>query len=196
MKVPDNPSESLRRLNPHLFGTRPPPVEQVFDRLPRRTNAGRDGREWEWLVAEAAARYERDGVLRLRKVTPPARVVGGGKDRKVVFLDNPFLDFVGVWSARGGRALLCECKDTSGDRLRLGDGGLTDKQADALWQWHRSGAAAFVLWRAHSGVCLIPAWEVAASASGGAKSVEFPCGFVVAQADPLRFLPALEAAYP
>lgn len=98
------------------------------------------------MVEKSAATYV--GKLRLRKVDPPARIMGGGAGRRVIFLENPFLDFVGVWTECGGRAVFIECKSTAKPKLTFdSDGGITTTQLDALRNWHNAGAVAFVLWQ-------------------------------------------------
>lgn len=174
-----NASNAVRRLNPRLFaaqralglahdavpdrGPLLPPVEPEPEPETRqRTNAWSDGREWEETISATALEYERNGVLRMRKVSPPSRVVGGKGDRKVIFMTNDFLDFVGSWMQRGGRALFLEAKQTHEDRLPLArPGGLTEQQVRALRDWTLASAATGVLWRCPSGVFFIPYRDVA-----------------------------------
>lgn len=86
--------------------------------------------------------------MRIKKVEQPIRIFGG----RTIHLENPFLDFVGVWTERIGRAVFFEAKSTLKDRLPLGNNGLSDKQLDSLHRWRVAGAVAFLLWE-HRGEC-------------------------------------------
>ncbi len=108
------------------------------------------GRGFEQQVENSAAHYERQQILLLRKVEPPTRVVGGGAARKVIFLDNPFLDFVGSWTERGGRMIVLEAKETHEPRLSYG-GGLTERQLEAMHRWWQVGAAVGLVWNWQTG---------------------------------------------
>jgi len=120
-----------------------------------RTNRNNDGRAFQDEVLKSAGRYV--GKLRLRKVDPPVRLLGGGEFRKVIFQKNPFSDFIGCWTERGGQMLCVECKSTSEPKLQFGNGGVTDDQIDQLINWSAAGAVAFVLWQWRMmGVRLIP----------------------------------------
>jgi penicillin-binding protein-related factor A (putative recombinase) len=116
-----------------------------------RTNRHNTGLAFQEAIYRTAAEYQHDGVLRLRKVDPPTRVVGGGANRRIIFQPNPFLDFVGCWTERRGRAVFIEAKSTSEPKLPFdSSSGVTTSQLDSLRHWHNAGAVAFVLWE-HAG---------------------------------------------
>lgn len=116
-------------------------------------NARNDGRRFEDLLERVLAQYEGAGFMRVRKVDPPTKVFGG----RVVFLENPFPDFVGVWKEAAGRMVAFEAKSTLEPRLEAGGArGLTKKQLDALGEWGANGAVVFVLWELRGAVKLIP----------------------------------------
>lgn len=114
------------------------------------------GRRLRWVAAEAdidgASRiYEKRGVLSLSKVAPPTLTTGRG----IIHLSNPFLDYIGAWTERGGRMLHIEVKSTKEPRLRInGSPGLTDGQMIAFRRWHLSGSACGLVWMANG----LPRW--------------------------------------
>lgn len=106
-----------------------------------------------WLqdgLASIAAAYAGKGVLKMEKADPPLRVIGGVKGFRgatVIPLPNPFLDFVGTWTERGGRMLCLEAKSTHDHSLPLfRDGGITLTQWENLGLWRKAGAAVAVIW--------------------------------------------------
>jgi penicillin-binding protein-related factor A (putative recombinase) len=116
-----------------------------------RTNRFNDGREFQDAVAAQLKEYQFKGVMRLKRVSPPTRIVGSGQFRKVIFLENPFHDFLGCWTAGGGRLVLIECKSTEEARLPVGgSGGVTEDQWNELRHWENANAVAFVLWYVRS----------------------------------------------
>lgn len=103
-------------------------------------------------IITACDAYHAAGIAKLHKVDPPLRVLhlpGGGK--RVVFLKNPYLDFTGTWTARGGKAVHFECKSTDTPQLNIrqnNDGnGIKASQLAAAIQWQTAGAAVAFLWR-------------------------------------------------
>lgn len=106
------------------------------------------GKSFEAEVQMVLTQYEHRGLMRVRKVDPPVRVLGFGVKRRVIFLKNPWLDFVGAWDEREGRCVIIECKETREPRLPFGrDEGITQSQLHNLHCWSASDAAAFILWR-------------------------------------------------
>ncbi len=110
------------------------------------------GTVFEGEIAAMCLAYQDAGIASLEKVDPPIRVLhipGGGK--RVVFLANPFLDFSGTWTARGGKAIHIECKATSPPILNIKSGtsrgGITESQLIASERWEAAGAAVAFLWR-------------------------------------------------
>lgn len=116
-----------------------------------RRNHLNDGRGFEDLFERTCDAYLHSRTLRLSKVEPPVKVIGGGKvERRVIFLENPYLDYLGAWTERGGRSLMIEAKCTSGpDGGKLpirDDSSLKLRQVEWLKRWHCAGAAVGVVW--------------------------------------------------
>lgn len=126
--------------------------------MPARRNASNSGKGFEELLSRIFAAYEQRRIATFEKVEQPMKIMGSGKARRVVFLKNPFLDFTGVWTAQGGRAIHVEAKSSEAPRLPIGDdsSGLKDKQVTNLKRWDDSGAATGVLWLYAGDVRLIP----------------------------------------
>lgn len=127
-----------------------------------RSNRHNDGRAFQEDIVTTLAAYEFKNEMRVRKVDPPVKVMGGGSARRVIFLANPFLDFAGVWTTHYGRGIFFEAKSTSEERLRFdSDSGITTAQLNALRSWRNSGALSFVLWQCRGrGVKLVPTQEL------------------------------------
>lgn len=153
---------------------------------PPRPNARNDGRDFQKQLEATCAEYHRRRVAYLRKVDAPVRVfwkqeANGTRRQVVVFLQNPWLDFVGTWIARRSRTLLIEAKSTSTHRLpfKKEHGSLSIEQFNSIRTWHLCGAAVAVVWRFGDKCCLYtPAMLLAAEASG-AKSLVFESGIPV-----------------
>ncbi len=113
-----------------------------------RPNASNTGKGFEALLSKIFAAYEDRGIATFSKVEPPVRIIGGGPNRKIIPLRNPFLDFSGVFAANGGRAIHIEAKSTAEPRLPVGceSGGVTLNQINNAIRWKRAGAAVGVLW--------------------------------------------------
>lgn len=140
-----------------------------------RTNRSNTGKSFEAELAIHFRVLESRRILRLRKVDPPTRILGGG--RKVITLANPFLDYVGVWTAGGGRAIFLEAKSTAEHRLPINrSGGVTEAQFEALQAWDSAGGVAAVLWRYGARTTLWSAEEILSAANLGAKSLQFEHG--------------------
>lgn len=115
------------------------------------------GKWFESLVEQVTTNYERKGIMRLRKVDPPTFMYNGQWVRK----QSPFLDYVGTWTERNGRAIFLECKTTSHGKLpMLSKSGLTDDQYKALKDWHLAGAVSCLLWANRSMVALVTASQL------------------------------------
>lgn len=109
-------------------------------------------RQFEDRVEQQCRRYLRDGRAKIHKVDPPTRVIGHNPAR-IIFLENPFLDFIGIAStgaliADEFRPIMFEVKRTERPYLPLkGKGrGLTQKQLKALVAWRAAGAITGILW--------------------------------------------------
>ncbi len=111
--------------------------------------------------------YRSAGLCDLEKVEPPVKTFGSQKGRTVIFLKNPFLDFIGSWTERDGRLLVVECKSTETDTLTIGAldetalgkkvsaSGIKMSQILSGHRWQRSGAAVCYLWNYHGSVKLV-----------------------------------------
>lgn len=115
------------------------------------------GKGWEKDLAKVFAELERYRVLIMRKTDPPVRFIGPGK---IIFTENPFLDFAGAWTEAHGKALLLEAKQTEKPQLHLGGKsnahGVTGTQLRNLRVWRAAGALTGILWRTIGGDFLIP----------------------------------------
>lgn len=130
------------------------PTVQVLRKLP--TNRSNDGRGFENALEVIFTRYAAFNRMRVKKVEPPCKVMGFGAGRRVIFLKNPFLDFVGLWNERAGRFVALEAKSTSKPVLPLdSDGGVTTAQVEALRWWTVAGGVAAVLWEHRGEVKLV-----------------------------------------
>mgnify|MGYP001604299036 CR=1 FL=1 len=135
-----------------------------------RTNRFNTGKPFEHALEKIAAQYASRGLLSLRKVDPPLRYVGAS----IVHMANPFTDFIGCWSERGGRALFVEAKSTREPKLPVGKSGLTSAQIDAMHCWSAAGAAAFLLWECRGEVRL---WSEAMIVDQTQNIRHLPYGF-------------------
>jgi penicillin-binding protein-related factor A (putative recombinase) len=122
-------------------------------KAPRNT-----GKPFERRLDVILAQYTCRGLLRAKKAEPPTKVVGPAR---VIFLENPFLDYIGAWTQRNGRLLMFEAKSSRDPKLPMDSpksGGLITKQVDALRHWHNAGAVAFVLWEISDRDCYLATW--------------------------------------
>jgi penicillin-binding protein-related factor A (putative recombinase) len=113
-----------------------------------RTNAKNTGRSFEREMELTCTGYEQARIATISKVAPPTRTVGGGRNMRAIYLSNPFLDFIGIWTAKGERPLMIEAKSTSKHLLPIGaDGGLTANQCVAMERWEQAGAIVVLVWQ-------------------------------------------------
>ncbi len=96
--------------------------------------------QFESRVVRQCTGYLRDGRAKIHKVDPPTKVLGRGR---IIFLANPFLDFIGVAS---GRMFMFEAKRTERPYLPLGGRGLAKKQINDLLAWRAADAITGILW--------------------------------------------------
>ena len=104
------------------------------------------GSDTEKTIAMICSAYRKAGRANIRKVDPPTLTMGKGR---TILLENPFLDFMGVWTEAGRRSITFEVKRTAEPRLpvnRPGQSGITVKQWQCLQDWDRAGACTFILW--------------------------------------------------
>lgn len=136
------------------------------------------GNAFETLLEMIHDAYKEAGRAHIEKVDPPTKVVGKGK---VIYLANPFLDYVGSWKHRNGRMIVMEAKSTQKHRLQLGNekGGLTANQIKAMGQWHYSGALTGLLWWHDNQIKVISFETINHALMTGAKSLRWgdypPC---------------------
>lgn len=142
-----------------------------------KKNASNDGRRFEELFESVVTQYNYKRVLKLAKVDPPTRVVGPGR---IIFLANPFSDYVGSWSERQGRAIFIEVKSTMEDTLPIReDSCLKNKQIDDLIMWHGVGAAVGVVWESNFRAGFLPIGLIDSIRRSGRKHIRFD------EADPI-----------
>ena len=149
----------------------PPPPR---DRNAGRRQANHNGGAFQTRLELTFLGYKDQNRAHLEKVDPPIRVMGGGKNRRVIFMKNPWLDFGGVWTEQGGRALHLEAKSTTDPRLSIGsDHGVTADQVDAIRRWSAAGAACAVVWWHADQMKIITAPELLDCWNSGAKSIKW-----------------------
>jgi hypothetical protein len=159
-------------------------VNEVLDEAEHavRTNWKNDGRGFQAELVMTCEAYLKRGTAKIVKVDPPTRVVGGGAARKVIFMHNPFLDFVGCWEAHHGRAIMIEAKAHDSGRLGIdAGGGLTSTQWSSLRSWRKAGAVCCVLWRRKAEVRLFLPEKIQDELDSGGRSLTFESGLPVAQ---------------
>lgn len=177
-----DPQMDLIRLQPA-----PPPrdaaaklIDQLAPQAPIRTNWQNDGRAFQKELEMTAGGYQSRRIATLRKVDPPTRIVGGRESRRVIFLANPFPDFVGAWTARSGRAIFVEAKSTKTHLLAFnGDNGLTAAQWGALKTWRHCSAAVALVWQWNGRVALFTAEMLLEAEARAAKSIAHENGLPV-----------------
>lgn len=110
-------------------------------------NGGTDFESHVEIVCDA---YRAQGLADIEKVAPPVKVFGRDSRgmARVALLPNPYLDFIGTWTERDGRAIHLEVKTTSAPRLPVGNNdGVDAEQLASLRRWHTAGAVVGVLWQ-------------------------------------------------
>ncbi len=114
------------------------------------SNAFNDGHGFESSLAKVNAIYEQRGLATVCKVEPPVKSFGHGITHRTIYLPNPFVDFCGSWTERGGRAMHFEAKSTSEPALPCqAKGGFSQSQRDSMARWRTAGAVTFLLWEMH-----------------------------------------------
>jgi penicillin-binding protein-related factor A (putative recombinase) len=150
-----------------------------------RTNWRNTGKGFEAEIEATAAAYQAQGIAMLRKVDPPVAIIWptdpktGERRQRVIFKRNPFTDFMGAYTARGGQMLAVECKSTATHRLGLREGQLGPDQRIAMYTWCKAGGAVCVLWQWAGRVCLFTSEMIAAAEARGDKSLCFENGIPV-----------------
>lgn len=132
------------------------------------SNRRNDGRAFETQVEAILRVYESKGLMSVRKVDPPTKVIGG----RVIFQANPFPDFIGAWTERGGRMIAFEAKSTLDARLEAnGNRGITITQMRSLREWRNANAATFVLWEHRGVVKMVPDFRLRTLHEAHSKSI-------------------------
>lgn len=132
-----------------------------------------------WLESEIASLsklYRRDKICDIEKVDPPTRMINKGGKAITINLANPFLDFIGTWTERGGRTIILEAKESVHPRLPVGverGDGVSATQMGLLTRWERSGAAVGILWSRGGKIRFVSMAQAAAALSTGRKSVQW-----------------------
>lgn len=159
------------------------------------SNFTNNGKAFEKALERTIIQYQSRGIMRLKKVDPPTKSFGGGR---IIHLENPFLDYVGCWTGRGGRAIFIEAKSTKKPTLAMGSSGISDKQLDALRHWSNAGAAAFLLWQ-YNQLCLFVSAQSVALRFTERKHLKLEDGIPVPQGigNVIHdFLPAMLKTWP
>lgn len=135
-----------------------------------KSPAANKGRWLEEVILGTAAQYEREGVMRLRKVDPPLVLLRG----QWILKASPFLDFVGSWTERMGRAIFIEAKSTKEPVLQvMGQGGLKLTQYASLLYWHNAASAAALVWAVGEKAVLVPVDMIRGFVQDGPKRLQF-----------------------
>jgi len=141
-----------------------------------RTNAQNDGKSFEKIMTQIGEAYDRRGVMRIVKAEPPTFRMKKNGETIIGERANPFLDYAGTWTERGGRALFIEAKSTT-DSTTLPldrEGGVTTDQVLALRRWHNAGAAVAVIWEVNRTHCAAISHDLLVSTlATGRKSIRF-----------------------
>lgn len=138
--------------------------------------------------------YRKAGRAKIEKVDPPVKVMGSGAKRRVIFMDNPFVDYAGAWTEQGGRSIHIEAKSTDKPRLSLGGSGVTNNQIANLRKWTAAGAVAGLAWGHGNEIKIVPARELLEAWDADAKSIQWhhipssPRGFGLVEIDILATL--------
>ena len=124
------------------------------------------GKPFEKMLEHVFDAYRACGIMDIRKTDPPVKVVGTGVRRQVIFMDNPWVDFLGSWREKSGRMIALEAKSTATNHLAVGKtGGVTARQWQALTDWSSAGAAAGIIWECPAGVFFVPLGQAAKAAN-------------------------------
>lgn len=139
-------------------------------------NLKNDGRTFEDAFQKTADAYFNARILRLCKVEPPVKVLGFNEsNRRVIFLENPYPDWTGAWTERGGRSLMIETKSTCEGQLPIRQkGALSFNQIEWLKRWHHAGAAVGIVWEwMNQGAVFIPIGQAVAIQKTGRRHIKF-----------------------
>ena len=125
--------------------------------------------------------YLRQGRAKIHKTDPPVKVFGRPGHQRVRLLDNHWLDFAGIWTEQGGRAIMLEAKWTEKRLLPIDRSpGMSENQMANLRAWSKAGAATGVLWGMGNTIKLISVQMIdAAIADSGRVSIQWCDGIPV-----------------
>lgn len=135
------------------------------------TAGANPGQSFERRLAMVCDWYRQAGVADINKVDPPTKTFGRGRTTKVIHLANPWLDFLGSWTTRGGRMIQIEAKSTDEPTLRImkpggSGGGITYNQQMNARRWENAGAVVAFLWHYRGEVRLVTPTMVEAQLTG------------------------------
>ena len=82
----------------------------MADNKKSRSNIRNTGLSFQKTIVEICKEYNRIGIAKIEKVDPPTRIIGTGYKKRIIFMENPFPDFAGTWTAYGGRSIHLEAK--------------------------------------------------------------------------------------
>lgn len=132
-------------------------------------------------IEKVLTQYSHQELMLIKKVEPPTRTLGSGFKRRVIYLENPFLDFIGAWREQGGRLVCFEAKHTDKPRLPLNDSGLKETQRQAMRSWYNYLGVTFALWGYAGEVRFVSVHLVMQTWRAGAKSIEWEQAEVIPQ---------------
>lgn len=118
--------------------------------------------------------YLQQGVAKIHKVDPPIKIVRRGKSAIGIPQPSPWVDWLGCWTAQGGRTVHFESKNTGQPRLPLlTKDGLKESQWDNLVKWHRAGALTGVIWGHQGRMKFISLATIAHALEQGDRSLKW-----------------------
>lgn len=154
------------------------------------------GTAFEARVREVCQTYLAQGRAKLEKVDPPTVKTSF----RVIYKDNPFLDFVGSWIERGSRIIHIEAKSNSKRRLPISTqkDGVSTEQIANLIAWENAGAAVGILWEHNGEVRFVTLAQMAAAKAEDDKSVAWEMAYRIPSGPGVDFdfLAVLHVLYP
>lgn len=139
------------------------------------------GKAFEAMISDLFRTMEIRKLAFMRKTDPPVKVMGAGANRRVIFLENPFLDYIGtIFSERrtvNWVPIAVECKSTSVHTLPMGlETKLTKKQIDNMRIMGDHGIGCFLFWSYDYRYRLFTRPFILKMYDSGAKSLKFEDG--------------------
>lgn len=104
--------------------------------------------ELEDIIKKSGEAYEKKGILKIKKVSPPTAVIYKKGKPEVIHQRNPFVDFIGCFIQKGSRMIHIEAKHYNKDRLPVNrKGGITPNQCTSLQSWYEAGCIVGAIWQ-------------------------------------------------